>query len=214
MEPSDRDETNGVPEAPEIPDIPENSDNGGISDREIVELFFRRDERAIYETAKKYGRLLLSVAVRITGSREDGEECVNDTYVGAWGAIPPARPAALGTFLCKITRRLSLKAVRGRNAEKRGGGTFTAALDELAECVPAPTDVEEEVLKNELSAAIDRFLSGMPETERKIFVCRYWYFDGVAEIAERFGFGESRVKMTLLRTREKLRRALEKEFKQ
>lgn len=182
-----------------------------MDDKEIVELFLCRKEAAITETHKKYGRYCFAIANRILGNREDSDECVNDTYVGAWNAIPPHQPKILQTFLGKITRRLSVKKLRARCAEKRGGGEAMAALDELAECIPSADNIESEVQANELTRAINDFLGVLPDAERRIFVCRYWYCDRIKDISRSFGFSQSKVKMTLKRTREKLLAHLRKE---
>ena len=182
-----------------------------MDDRQIVELYWRREERAITETKQKYGRYCYAIAYRILQNREDAEESVNDTYLGAWKSIPPHRPHLLSVFLGKITRNLSLKRWRNKTAAKRGSGEVALTLEELKDCVPAPRTVEEEVEVRALAAIIDDFLRGLPEEERNIFLCRYWYFDSVKEIGSQFGCSESKVKMKLLRTRAKLLERLERE---
>ncbi len=176
-----------------------------MNDEKIIALFFERDDEAIRETQAKYGRLCYSVAMNILGIHEDAEECVNDAYLGVWNSIPPKRPSSFSAFLLKTTRNLSLKRLRFRTAEKRGGGQATLSLDELAECIPDGFDIDKELESRELTELINRFLRALPETERRIFICRYWYCDSVADISKSFGFGESKVKMTLMRTRNKLR---------
>ena len=178
-----------------------------LSDERIIEMFFDRNDQAVREIQTKYGKLCFSVAMNILGDREDAEECVNDAYLGAWNSIPPNRPNALSAFLVRITRNLSLKRLRYNTAEKRGGG-YSLSFEELSECIPDGCDVSERVEESELSRYINEFLRGLPETDRRIFICRYFYFDTVEEIAKRFGFGVSRVKMKLSRTRSKLRKYL------
>ena len=182
-----------------------------MNDRDILDLYFARSESAISATNEKYGKYCHTVAMNILYSHEDSEECVNDTWLRAWGAIPPKRPAMLRTFLGKITRRLALKKLRTQTAEKRGGGETQLVLDELEGCVPAGADVEMQVELRELVRRIDAFLQTLSREERRVFLCRYWYFDSITEIAERFGFGQSKVKMMLLRTRGKLLAQLERE---
>ena len=182
-----------------------------MEDSRIVDLYWQRDETAIAETEKKYGKYCLSVARRILDDRQDAEECVNDTYLGAWNAMPPHRPAVLPTFLGKIARRLSLKKRRDRTAGKRGGGIVAESLDELEDCIPSGQRIDDALEGRELEAAVNAFLEGLPADERRVFLRRYWYFDSVREISVRYGFGESKVKMTLKRTRDKLRARLEKE---
>lgn len=180
-----------------------------MEDAMIVALYWARDEKAIVESSAKYGAYCRAIAWQILQSREDAEESVNDTWVGAWGSMPPHRPELLSAFLGKITRRVSLKRRRDQGAEKRGGGQLALALDELAECVGATAD--EALEEMELARLIDAFLDGLPDTEQRVFVCRYWYLDSIADIAKRFGFSESKVKSMLHRTRGKLRTCLERE---
>lgn len=182
-----------------------------MDDRQIVELYWSREEQAIRETKEKYGNYCYSIAHHILQNREDAEECVNDTYLGAWRSMPPHRPRYLSTFLGRITRNLSLKKWRERHAAKRGGGEAALTLEELKDCIPAPKTVEEEIETKALAEIIDSFLRDCPAEERQIFLCRYWFFDSVKEIAKEFGYSESKVKMQLLRTRQKLRERLEQE---
>ena len=182
-----------------------------MEDKQIVELFWAREEQALDETQTKYGRYCYSIAYNILQNQEDAEESVNDTYLGAWNSIPPHRPERLATFLGKITRNLSLKKWRMATAGKRGSGELLLALDELQECVPTGGFVDDEIQVKELAAIIDGFLRGIPEVERRVFVCRYWYTDSIADICEQFGYGQSKVKMMLSRTRKKLLERLIKE---
>lgn len=178
------------------------------TDEKIIDLFFERDDSAVSEIQAKYGKLCFSVAMNILGDREDAEECVNDTYLGAWNSIPPNRPKALSAYLIKITRNLSLKRLRFNRAEKRGGGESALSFDELSECIPDGSDALARIEESELSKHISDFLRSIPETDRRIFVLRYFYCDSIEEISKRFGFGESKVKMKLSRTRSKLRKYL------
>lgn len=182
-----------------------------MEDTEIIALYWERDERAVSETAAKYGRYCHSVAYRILQNNEDSEECVNDTYTGVWNAIPPHRPELFSAFLAKITRRISLNRLRSKTAEKRGGGQYTVTLEELAECIPSTQTVEDTLETHELTRILNAFLDGLSVDERRVFLCRYWYFDSIKDIAKRFSFGESKVKMMLKRTRGKLLDFLEKE---
>jgi len=182
-----------------------------MDDERIVELYWARDERAIGETRQKYGRYCYAVAYRILGSREDAEECESDTYFEAWRSIPPARPTVLSVFLGAITRRNALDRWRRAGAEKRGGGEAALSLHELEECIPGGRSIDEAIEEQTLSEAISDFLRGVSEAEASVFIRRYWYFDSVADIAKRYGFGKSKVKMMLKRTRDKLLVYLEKE---
>lgn len=182
-----------------------------MEDTDIIALYWARDERAVSETADKYGRYCHSVAYRILQNNEDSEECVNDTYTGAWNAIPPHRPELFSAFLAKITRRISLNLLRNKTAEKRGTGQYTVTLEELSECIPSSLTAEDTVETHELTRMLNNFLDNLSVEERRVFLCRYWYLDPVKDIAKRFSFGESKVKMMLKRTREKLLIHLKKE---
>ena len=180
-----------------------------MEDNKIIELYYKRDEQAIDETKSKYDAYLRTVSGNILRDTEDVVECVNDTYLGAWNAIPPSRPIVFRAFLAKITRNLSLKKFRSLSAEKRGGGEASLSFDELSECIVDGKSIDEAIEAKELAGMIDVFLSGRNADDRKIFVCRYWHFDSVLDIAERFGFSESKVKMSLKRTRDELKAYLE-----
>ena len=182
-----------------------------MEDSQIVALYLERSERAIDETAAKYGNYCFSIAKNILGNSEDAEEAVNDTYIGAWNAIPPHRPAILSSFLGKLTRRIAIKRWRKSQAQKRGGGETTLALEELAGCIPAADSPEREMETAELSQVLNRFVQELPQPERNVFLCRYWYLDPIRDIAQRFGFSQSKVKSMLARTRKKLQTHLQKE---
>ena len=175
-----------------------------MTDRQIVDLYWQRNERAISATSEKYGGYCTSIARSILGNSEDAEECVNDTYLHAWNSIPPYKPSVLSTFLGKITRNLSFNRYKHNKADKRGGGELPLVLDELAECVTSGDSVEKAIEQGELTKAIDHFLLTLGEKKRNMFVCRYWYTDSISDIAKRFGMKESAVSMTLSRIRSKL----------
>lgn len=134
-----------------------------------------------------------------------------DTWLRAWNAMPPQRPSVLSAFLGRITRNLSLDRYKAARAEKRGGDSFPAALDELSECVPAMGGVEQTMDERELGRAIDRFLRTIPEKQCSLFLRRYWYAESIAQIAGRYAMKENTVKSVLFRTREQLRAFLQKE---
>ena len=182
-----------------------------MDDRSIIDLYFDRSEKAISETAVKYGNYCFHIAFNILSDKEDSEESVNDTWLAAWNNIPPRVPAILSTFLGKITRNISLNRWKSRRAYKRGGGEVVIALDELEECISTGESAEDSFEKKELLRSVNRFLAELPDTERNIFVCRYWYLDPIADISGRFGFSESKVASMLHRVRGKLRKHLEKE---
>ena len=196
-----------------------------MEDETIIGLYNDRDEDAITQTDKKYGGYCQSIAYRICRSAEDAEECVNDTWLRAWNAMPDKRPQVLSPFLGRITRNCALSRVEARGRQKRGGGETALALDELAECVggvpggKGTAGISGSVWDSEgsteegmvLTACLNRFLQAMKAEDRKIFVQRYWYMYSVKEIAGNLGLGESKVKMTLRRQREKLKKVLEEE---
>jgi RNA polymerase sigma-70 factor (ECF subfamily) len=175
-----------------------------MDDRTIVQLYWDRDEQAIPATVDKYGSYCTAIAKNILGSKEDAEECVNDTYLHAWNAMPPHRPSVLSTFLGKITRNLSFNRYRHNTADKRGGGELPAVLDELTECVSGQDDTEQALNRQELVKAINDFLDALPPAKRSIFLCRYWYTDSISDIAHRHGMKEGAVSMTLSRLRASL----------
>lgn len=179
-----------------------------MDDREIVQLYWDRNEQAIPATNAKYGGYCASIARNILGSKEDAEECVNDTYLNAWNSMPPHRPRVLSTFLGRITRNLALNRYKHRAADKRGGGQLLLILDELSDCLSDKHDVEQEIDRRELVGAINDFLAGLSADKRNIFICRYWYFDSVSDIGARLGMTENHVSVTLNCLRSKLRRHL------
>ena len=180
-----------------------------MDDKRIVELFFARDERALTETRQKYNRYLYRVAHNILQNEQDTEECVSDTYLRAWNAIPPHRPSRLSVFLGKITRRLALDRYAALTADKRGGGTQAAILEEWRDALPhTQGDPADDMAVRD---ALSRFLRQLPADKRRTFVRRYWYGDTISAIATANHATESAVKMTLSRTRGELKTFLEKE---
>ncbi len=182
-----------------------------MDDKQILDLYWTRSETAISETTKKYGRYCHVIAYNILHNAEDSEECVSETWLKAWNSMPPHRPGRLSAFLGKITRNLSLNRYRQCNAEKRGRGQVTLALDELRECIPAANPVEQIVDKMVLTDILNCFLASLGVEARNVFMRRYWYLCSVREIAEELHIGESKVKMILLRSRNELKVLLEKE---
>ncbi len=178
-----------------------------MEDYKIVDLYWERKEKAIAETEKKYGKMLHSLSYSLLSSHEDAEECVNDTYLGAWNAMPDARPMYLGPFLSKITRRLSISRWRREHREKRGG--VEGVIEELTECIPDENtpagEYERGLLRDELNA----FLRTLTEEKRAIFVRRYFYAQPLNVIAKGVGISEANVKITLHRLREQLKLRLE-----
>lgn len=182
-----------------------------MDDSEIVDLYWARSEQAIAETAAKYGKYCRTISYNILANGADAEECVNDTYLHAWNSMPTHRPALLAPYLAKLTRWLSLTRLRSGSALKRGGGELAEALDELAGTLDSGVDTEKQLELRELNRAVRRLLDGLDKTERDVFLARYWYLAPLAEIAEKSGFTESKVKSMLHRTRKKLLRQLKEE---
>ena len=179
-----------------------------MDDSKIVELYLSRDESAVSHTAGKYGSKLRTIANRILDDPASAEECENDTYLAAWGLIPPNEPRTyLFSFLSKITRHIALDMIRKRNSSKRSA-VFCELTDEMQECLPGASSVTQEIDAKELTQLINEFLESCTEEQRNIFVRRYWYFDSVAEICAKYSLPQSRVKTTLFRMREKLKKRL------
>ena len=182
-----------------------------MEDSDIVKLYWARSEKAIEETENKYGRYCLSIAFNILHDREDSEECVNDTWMSAWNAMPDQRPGKLAAFLGRITRNHALKKREKYTAKKRGAGEVPLALEELCDCVPASDQADRIVEDMVLTETLNRFLSSLKTENRRIFLQRYWYLSPVRKIASDLNISESKVKMSLLRSRKELRQLLEKE---
>lgn len=177
----------------------------------IVGLYWSRDEMAIRESDAKYGRMLQGMSYSITGSREDAEECVSDTYIAAWNNMPTDRPELLGAYLSKLTRRISIDRYRHEHRVKRGGGNTEQLIDELCECIPGGESPAEEAENDRLREVLDRFLGELTEDRRHTFVLRYFCSSSLDKIAEQTGFSVGKIKTLLHRTRLALRDVLEKE---
>lgn len=181
-----------------------------MDDNEIISLYWQRAESAVAETDRKYGGYCQAIAWNILENQEDASECVNDTWLRAWNAIPPHKPERLSAFLGKITRNLAFNRYRDERRKKRGGGQMALVLEELGECVPGRACVENRVESLTFAEAFNSFLSGLPPEDRALFLRRYWYAEPIRELTEVFGLGESAVKTRLFRLRGKLRTELEK----
>lgn len=175
-----------------------------MNDSDIIELFLTRNERAIEETSTKYGSYCFTIANQILKNQEDSEECVNDTWLKIWNAIPPQHPARLSLFLAKITRNLSFDKYKAKTAQKRGGGEFQLVLEELEECLPSSSNVEHEYQAKELGRAMNQFLRSLPERDCGIFLRRYFYVEAVPQIAKKYQIKQGNVLLILSRTRKKL----------
>ena len=177
------------------------------ADERIIELFFERSEQAIRELDSKYGKLCHTLSYNIVNDRQDAEECVNDAYLGAWNAIPPAKPNPLQAYICRIVRNLSLKRYYRKEAAKRSSA-YEVAMEELEPYLSAPDTVEAEIETKELARIIERFLDSLSEENKVIFVRRYWFMDSYAEIAKRVSLSEKNVSVRLTRIRQQLKEYL------
>lgn len=178
-----------------------------IDDEKIIDLFFERSEQAIWELDIKYGKICYNLSYNIVNSRQDAEECVNDAYLGAWNAIPPAHPNPLLSYIVKIVRNISLKIYWRKEATKRSSN-YTIAMEEIEACIADPETVEAEIEARELARIIESFLDTLTAKERVIFMRRYAYMDAYADIAERVGISEKNVSVRLTLIRQKMKQYL------
>ena len=176
-----------------------------MEDGQIVEMYWNRLENAITETSQKYEKFCRHIAHRILYNAADEDECINDTYLRTWNSIPPQRPDSLRAYLGRITRNLALNMWEKYNARKRGADMVTLALEELEECIPNTNSMEHVAEQMVLTESLNLFLGQLSKETRVIFMERYWYFASIKEIASKYEMSESKVKMTLHRTREKLK---------
>ena len=175
-----------------------------IEDEKIIDLFFVRSEQAIRELDNKYGKICHNFSYNIVNSRQDAEECVNDAYLGAWNAIPPAKPNPLLTYICKIVRNISLKIYYRKEVAKRSS-TYTIAMEEIEACIADPNTVEAEIEARELARIIESFLDTLTVENRVIFMRRYWFSDSCKDIAEFVGLSEKNISVRLTRIRQKMK---------
>ncbi len=183
-----------------------------MDDKKIVDLYWQRDEYALTVTAEKYGAYCGSIAKNILTNTEDAEECVNDTWLHVWDAMPPHRPIRLSVFLGKITRELSLNRYKARFMQKRGNGELALALDELDEIIATKCNTVEQMIEYELvGKAISDFLRKQPDKSADIFIRRYYHFCPIKQVSKEFSISESKTKSILFRMRKKLYAYLERE---
>ncbi len=176
--------------------------DSSVRDEDIIDLYFSRDERAITETERKYGRLCMSVSMGILSDRQDAEECVNDTYLKLWGSMPPLRPLSLVNYILRVVRNLSLNRLRHLTAERRNRD-ITVSFAELEECIPVRDEYAGDV-----SRLVSAFLRTEGETDRRLFLGRYWYNLSVSDLAKQWDMTPNAVSLRLRRTRERLRQYL------
>ena len=182
-----------------------------LADEEIIDLYWAREERAIKETDKKYGKYLYTIAYNIIHDNLDCEECLNDTYLGTWNRIPPQRPNAFQIFLSKIMRNIAVDKYRKNRAQKNIPSELVVSLDEFDECVLGTPSVEEEYAIRQISKVLSNFLRDSDEKDEFMFICRYYYADKLSTIADMLGVNEKTVYRALLRMREELGEKLKKE---
>ncbi|MCI9465419.1 MAG: sigma-70 family RNA polymerase sigma factor [Lachnospiraceae bacterium] len=182
-----------------------------MQDDRIVELYWQRSEAAIRHTDQKYGHYLMKLSYNILADWEDSKESVNDTYLSAWKSMPPHRPNVLLTYLCKITRQISIDVFRKRNSVKRQASEYALSLSELEDCVSAGNTTEQEVDLRLLAKAIQDYLAKLPEETRDVFIGRYFFSDSICDIAGYYDMSKSKAKSMLYRTRIGLKKYLEQE---
>ena len=179
-----------------------------MSDEKLIDLFFARDESAIKETDKKYGKMLYGISYNVLHDRRDCEECKNDAYLSAWKAIPPERPRMLGAFLSVIIRRISINRYYSVISKKKIPSELTLSLDECSDLVSSFDSVEDGVFAKELGAMINDFVNSLPERKRYIFMGRFWFFDPVKDIAAELGTTESNVYKEITKLKSELKKYL------
>ena len=182
-----------------------------MEDNQIIDLYWERKEEAITATNDKYGRYCYSISENILHQAEDSEECVNDTWLHTWNAIPPKRPEHLKLFLARIIRNLAINRYSERTADKRGGQEIDLVLDELSECLIGDSNVEDAVEAKDLEMCIHTFVRTLPVRDANLFARRYFFAESVADIANRYGMNENNAMVILSRTRKKLKGILIKE---
>lgn len=175
-----------------------------MDDTKIIDLFFDRSESAVVELSNKYKDLCVKISMNILGNKEDADECVNDTFLAIWNAIPPQKPKVLKTFVCRIARNISINKYQYNIAEKRNVN-FQVCLDELGECIAGSSTPEDEYYISEIAKYIDEYLDTLSKTNRLIFVRRYWYMDTYEFLSRVTGLNVASVRKRLSRTRNGLK---------
>lgn len=182
---------------------------GRMEDHELIDLYWNRCDKAILETSKKYGRYCNTIAYNILKSAQDSEECVNDTYLKTWNAIPKDKPKIFSAYLGKITRNLAINRYHKKKAQKRGSGQINLVLEELENCISSNHSIENQIESQGIREILNQFLEDLKKEDRIIFVRRYWYVDSIKDISKRLGLSESKIKSVLFRARKKLKQYLE-----
>ena len=182
-----------------------------MTDDELIALLEVKDRNALVELENKYGAYCKSIANNILRNRQDTEECLNDVYLGVWNSIPPAKPDDLKMYVAGAARNAAIGLWRKKHAGKRGSGHMELRLEELSDAAASEDRFEQLEDTIALKEAFNTFLGSLKKEQRRIFLLRYWYMDTVGEIAQKLGIGESKVKVSLHRTRNKLKKMLERE---
>lgn len=181
-----------------------------MDDEKIINLYMNRQERAIHESAKKYGRLCNNISMGILNDRRDCEECVSDTWITLWNQIPPKNPNPLKAYICRIIKNLSLKRYEYHHAKKRNS-EYDLSLEELNDCICQRENVEEQIEYQELKRLIAIFIENLPKEKRVLFLRRYWFLESMTEIAKDYNITSKNVSMKLLRIRKELKEFLKRE---
>ncbi len=188
------------------------SKHGGVlSVEQIIDLYFAREERAIAETDKKYCEYLHTVAYNILANEQDAEECLQDTYLRTWDAIPPERPSVFHAFLAKITRNLSLNRIEKANRKRRVPTEACYPMDEVQDFLPDPHDLASDLQAATIRRILAEYLDGTTERRLYIFISRFFYSYTVSQIAGRLGCSTSTVNKELAEIKRELRACFEKE---
>lgn len=180
-----------------------------MEDIQIVDLYWKRNQLAISESIVKYGQMLKRISLSVLSDHEDAEECVNDTYLKAWNAMPPQKPISLAAYLGRITRNISINLWNKKHAQKRGGDNIL--ISELTDCFPAPHTVDAELEARELTEAITRWLYSLGQDDRVLFLRRYWFGESLSQLADECLTTSNKLAGRIYRLRRKLKAALEKE---
>ena len=182
-----------------------------MEDKQIISLYLQRDEKAIEETERKYGKMLNAMARRILADEDDGSECVNDAYLKVWNTIPPTIPKHFSAFLHKVVRTVSIDRFRAKQTRRSKASEYAVSLQELGECIPSNSSPQESLEMELLITSIERYLRSLKTEHRQMFLCRYYFADSIKSISDYFACSEGRVKSILFRIRDGLKTHLKQE---
>lgn len=182
-----------------------------MDDEKIIRLYWDRDEKAIEETDFKYKKYLFSVAYNVLHDRLDCEECLNDTYLGAWCAMPPSRPNVLKAFLTTIARRIAIKRYHSNLRKNVLSSEMTVSLSELEDFIAGDEDVGADFDAERLGHVISDFVRSLSERRQFIFMSRYYVADPIDTIAGDLRLSRSTVNKELAAIRSALKEKLESE---